>query len=249
MIKSPFLLNVRAKDSKRSSTLYPFSIPFIRSGNFNLEIKKPILIISGDNGVGKSTLLEIIASSCGFNISGGSKSHLYNGQKNDVKAILKNINFSWKIKVNNGFFMRADSFNQFAIYLDELAKFDRRSYKPYGGKSLNEQSHGESFLSLFENRFGTRGIYILDEPEAALSPQKILSFMVMINELSKTGDAQFIISTHSPMLMAMPDAQFIYIKDSELIEMDYKETEHFQITKSFLNNPERMLKYLLKDEN
>lgn len=248
MIASPFLSNIRVKNSKRSSTLYPFSIPFLRRGNINLKIKKPILIISGENGVGKSTLLEIIAGSCGFNINGGNRNHLYHEKQSDILNILKDIEFSWKLKINNGFFMRADRFNQFAIYLDELAKFDRRSYKPYGGKSLNEQSHGESFLSLFENRLGTRGIYILDEPEAALSPQNVLSFMVIINELAKTGNAQFIISTHSPMLMALPTAQFIYIRDNELIEMDYKETEHFQIYKSFYDNPDRMLKHLFEEE-
>lgn len=153
----------------------------------------------------------------------------------------------WKIRVSDGFFMRADSFVQFTNYMDkQLEEFGGRAF--YGGKLLNEQSHGESFLSLFENRFKKRGIYILDEPEAALSPQRILSFMTVIKDLADTENAQFIISTHSPMLMALPDSQFIYITGNKMKEMDYKDTEHYRITKSFLDSPERYFKYLFDEQ-
>lgn len=250
MITSPFLKNIKRKDiDYLSPTLYPYNVPIFKKKNLNIEIKKPILIISGDNGTGKSTLLESIACNCGFNINGGNKNHLYEGQVNDVDGIIDYLVFSWKIKINDGFFMRADSFAHFANYIDQQSNdYGSSAFSYYGGKSLNEQSHGESFLSLFQNRFTNQGIYILDEPEAALSPQRILSFMVIMKELADSGNAQFIISTHSPILMAMPDAQFLYISEDKINEMNYKDTEHYQVTKSFLDNPERMLKYLFENE-
>ena len=250
MTTSPFLVNIEMRETNFPNLMeYPYNIPIFKDKDFKLQIKKPILIISGDNGTGKSTLLEIIASSCDFNINGGNKNHLYSGQKNDVEKILNNLKFSWKFKVNDGFFMRSDSFLHFANYIDEQTQFvGNNAYAFYGGKSLNEQSHGESFLSLFENRFTKRGIYILDEPEAALSPQKILVFIAIIKELADSGNVQFIISTHSPMLMAIPNSQFIYITDNHLEEKSYRETEHFLITKSFLDNPERFFKHLFDNE-
>lgn len=254
--KAPFLLNIHKRESFDSESLskYPISLPIMN--NINISIDKPVFIISGDNGTGKSTLLEAIAHHCGFNIDGGNRNHIYKDNINEstlleLNQLTKYLEFTWKTKIGSGFFMRAESFINFAKYIDLQAKENGRrlAYYHYGGKSLNEQSHGESFLSLFNNRFGEPGIYILDEPEAALSPEKILSFMNIIHDMEKEGTAQFIISTHSPILMAYPNAQFMYIENGVITKTDYKSSQHYIITKSFLESPERYFKHMFSDED
>lgn len=190
--------------------------------------------------------MENIADTCGFNVSGGNKDHLYQDDKTfgDLNGILR---YTWTRKIHSGFFMRAESFQLFADYIDRQAEeFGERVFSYYGGKSLNAQSHGEAFLSLFKNRFHSSGMYILDEPEAALSPYKILSLMVILRDLSDTGHNQFIIATHSPVLMAYPYAQFLYIVDDQIIETAYEKTDHYQITRSFLEDPQRFFAYLFE---
>lgn len=140
--------------------------------------------------------------------------------------------------------MRAESFFNFASYIDELAIDDRRILGAYGGRSLHEQSHGESFLSLFNNQF-ENGIYILDEPEAALSPARILAFMAVINQLEKSGRAQFLIATHSPMLICYPGSTIYQFDENGVGETTYENTEHFILTKSFLDNPQSYLRHLM----
>ena len=153
-------------------------------------------------------------------------------------------------KTSRWFFFRAESFFNIANYIDILAKTGgdgEKAYASYGGKSLHEQSHGESFLAFFNNRLGSNGFFILDEPEAALSPQRQLSLLVIINELCKKSHAQFIIATHSPILLAYPNAT-IYSCDSGTLEkIEYKNTQHYQITKRFLDNPEHFIKQLFED--
>jgi len=149
----------------------------------------------------------------------------------------------------DGFFLRAESFYNAASYIDELDRipaFAPPLINSYGGVSLHNQSHGESFMSLLENRFGKNGIYILDEPEAALSPRRIMRLIVIMNELVK-GGSQFIISTHSPILMSFPGADIYQLTEEAIEKVSYKETEHFNLTKRFLNNPEHMLKILLDE--
>ena len=119
-------------------------------------------------------------------------------------------------------------------------------FNPSGGKSLHRQSHGESFLSLFQNRLRSRGLFILDEPEAALSPNRQLAFLRILHDLDAAGQAQVIMATHSPILMACPGAQFLYIADGAIREVAYHETEHFKTMKSFLADPDRYLKHLLE---
>ncbi|GGH24034.1 AAA family ATPase [Mucilaginibacter phyllosphaerae] len=140
--------------------------------------------------------------------------------------------------------MRAESFFNFASYIDELATDDSRILKAYGGRSLHQQSHGESFLALFNNQFDT-GIYILDEPEAALSPSRILAFLTVIHNLVQNGRAQFLIATHSPMLICYPGAAIYQFDEDGVHETTYQETEHFTLTKSFLDNPQLYLRHLL----
>jgi len=141
--------------------------------------------------------------------------------------------------------MRAESFFNFADYIDELAKDDGRILDAYGGKSLHAQSHGESFLSLFINQFD-RGIYILDEPEAALSPNRLMTFMSIINQLECSEKAQFLIATHSPMLLCYPGADIFSFTEDGLEKVSYEETQHYQLTRSFLENPESYFRHLFQ---
>jgi predicted ATPase len=147
---------------------------------------------------------------------------------------------TWKPKVTEGFFMRAESFYNFASYLDEVSDL-----RAYGGKSLHQQSHGESFLALFNHRF-EQGLYILDEPEAALSPQRQLTFLKIIHDLSEPGHAQFIIATHSPIILSYPGATLFDLDGESIRPIEYRETNHFLITRDFLNAPERFFKHLFR---
>lgn len=233
------------RDEITTFSKYPFSIPTIR--NFHeIEINNPITFFVGENGTGKSTLLEAIADKCGFNTAGGSRNHLYQVHASE-SALADFIRLSWLPKVSNGFFLRAESFYQFASHIDELASEYPIVYEGYGGTSLHEQSHGESFLSLFTNHFKGKSIYLLDEPEAALSPQRQLAFMKIIHDLISTENCQFIITTHSPILLGYPGATIYSFDDGEIHEIDYEMTDHYQITKYFLQNREKFLKDLLDD--
>jgi predicted ATPase len=170
---------------------YPFTIPLF-SQEFHYDFRSTVTLFVGENGSGKSTLLEAIASKCDFHAGGGGRNQRYHHHQSE-SPLADALRLSWSPKVTEGFFLRAESFYNFATYFDEIAQDDLRIYDRYGGKSLHEQSHGESFLSLFVHRF-TRGLFILDEPEAALSPQRQLAFMRIIHQLTATGRAQFIIA-------------------------------------------------------
>ncbi|MFC5452947.1 AAA family ATPase [Paenibacillus aestuarii] len=222
---------------------YPFHIPAIRQLD-RLRLEKRVTFFVGENGSGKSTLLEAIAYQCGFHTGGGGRNNSYELDASE-SHLGQFIRLSWKPKVSNGFFLRAESFYQFASHIDELAKEDLRIYDYYGGKSLHHQSHGESFLSLFKNRFGRPGLYLLDEPEAALSPTRQLSFLSLIHELQKS--AQLIIATHSPILLGYPDADIIHFDDQPLARIRYEDTDHYQITRRFLENRQMFLRELMAD--
>jgi predicted ATPase len=200
--------------------------------------RSKVTFFVGENGSGKSTLLEALAECCGFNPEGGNRDH-HRAVFADRSALAQALRLSWLPRVAEGFFMRAESFYNFATYIQEVSDL-----RAYGGKSLHEQSHGESFISLFANRF-EQGIYILDEPEAALSPQRQLSFLKIIHDLTTPGHAQFLIATHSPILLSYPGAVLFDLDGDTIREIDYRETKHFLITRDFLNSPERFFKHLL----
>lgn len=211
-----------------------------------LELTKPVTIFVGENGVGKSTLIEGLAVAMGFNAEGGSVNFSFS-TKESHSNLHEYITVSrgWR-KHKDGFFLRAESFYNVASNIDDL---DNGSgglpiILSYGGVSLHEQSHGESFMALVENRFSGNGLYILDEPEAALSPMRLMELICYIKKLVY-NNSQFIISTHSPILMTFPDAEVIEITQEEIKSVDYKETEHFLITKRFMDSPEQMIKNLL----
>lgn len=227
---------------------HPFNIKSFKSG-ISLRLESNVTFFVGENGSGKSTLLEAIAEKVGFSLRGGNKNHNLNTGHNFSgyeSPLAANLNLGWTPrKISEGFFMRAESFFNFASLIDELAEDDSRILHAYGGKSLHHQSHGESFLSLFKNQFEA-GIYLLDEPEAALSPSRILAFMAVISELENSGRAQFIIATHSPILMCYPGASLYQFDEDGIQETIPEDTEHFQLTKSFLENPTVFLRHLLE---
>ncbi|MGF7049878.1 putative ATPase [Paenibacillus sp. DS2015] len=217
---------------------YPFSIPTIQSMDV-MKFTSNVTFFVGENGSGKSTLLEAIAYQCGFNTAGGGRNNNYNLEASG-SALGDHIRLAWLPKITNGFFMRAESYYNFATHIDDV-----NAQSSYGGRSLHEQSHGESFLSLFVNRFSGKGIYLLDEPEAALSPSRQLAFLRVLYDLQDTS--QFIIATHSPIILGFPDAQILSFDHSPICGIQYEETEHYQITRRFLENKKRYLNELFDD--
>ena len=234
---SPFLHQVASVATAVDRTAHPFDIPAFSHG-IDITLRSKVTFFVGENGSGKSTLLEAIAECCGFSAEGGSRDHRRE-QFADRSPLAQAIRLSWLPKVTEGFFMRAESFYNFATYIEQVSDMRR-----YGGKPLHEQSHGESFISLFANRF-EQGIYILDEPEAALSPQRQLTFLRIIHDLATPGHGQFLIATHSPILLAYPGAELFDLDGDRIRPTTYAETKHFLITRDFLNAPERFFKHLL----
>jgi predicted ATPase len=247
----PYLVEIRLdKEKIKNWEKYPFSIPVIRSLH-KITLKSNLCFFVGENGSGKSTLLEAIAQNYGFGKEGGSKNISFQTTKQGSNTDLETaIKLSWSRKILSGYFFRAESFFNIASYLDELKKEygGSATYEAYGGTSLHEKSHGEAFISLFENRFSHGGFFILDEPEAALSPQRQLRFLVILHELLKLPNTQLIIATHSPILLACPDAQILNFDSGTIKEVNYKETEAYQILYTFMKNTEKYLERLFKAE-
>lgn len=234
---APFLRSIALREDKRGDG-YPFSVPLFEPG-FALNFTHPVTIIMGTNGSGKSTLLEAIAGLCGFAQLGGSRNHAVSS--NDSRHALANaFRPSWKPKVSDGFFVRAETLYKFIDSLNDIAETSGQhgaTYAAYGGQ-LEQRSHGEAFLQLFEHQLQRRGVFILDEPEAALSPARQLDFMRLLQKSESVGQAQFIIATHSPLLMAYPGATLLEIESSRLVERNFKATEHFRLLRDFYANPD-----------
>ena len=222
------------------------TVPAIRNLG-RLKISPGVTFIIGENGSGKSTLIEGIAVAMGFNPEGGTKNFSFATREShsDLHRYLR-IARTPK-RQSDGFFLRAESFFNVATNIEEL---DSEGLGPpviqsYGGSSLHEQSHGESFLALVLERFSGSGLYILDEPESALSPTRQLTVLARMKQLLDMN-SQFIIATHSPILMAYPGAIIYSMTESGPQRIEYKQTEHYEITKAFLENPERMLRELFR---
>ena len=241
----PFLKTISTVPGDAATITYPYTIPFIAKG-FQLELHSDVTIFVGENGSGKSTLLEAIASKCEFHMAGGGRNQRYDHHQSE-SPFAESLRLSWFPKITEGFFLRAESFYNFATYVDHIASDDAMMLDAYGGKSLHHQSHGESFLSLFANRF-KRGLFILDEPEAALSPQRQLVFMRIMHQLTQSGRAQFIIATHSPMLLCYPGAEVISTDGDTLSVVDYQDTEHIRLARDFLAKPEQYFRQLCAEE-
>lgn len=241
-MKVPFLREISLK-AEPPETAYWKEIPALQ--NLHVHFPSRVTFLVGENGTGKSTLLEAIAVACGFHPSGGSRNNVYDFQPTE-SDLSENLKLVWNFKVNRGFFLRAESFYNFASHIDELRKIPKAgvgAYDPYGGKSLHHQSHGESFISLFRNRL-THGIFLFDEPEAALSPRRQLECLTLLREREKSGDCQFIIATHSPILLSYPGATLYHFGKEGIHKKEYKDTEHYTITRDFLNAPEKFYEHL-----
>jgi predicted ATPase len=238
-----YLLGIKY-DGLGDERYYPYNIPAVRHLKKvgKLDFSMPVTFFVGENGTGKSTLLEAIAIALGFNPEGGSRDHLFS-TRDTHSELSEHISIIKQFHPKDGYFLRAESFYNNASYLDDNSNMNR-----YGGVSFHEQSHGESFFSLIENRFEGNGIYLLDEPEAALSPQRLMSLIILIDRIVKKN-SQFIIATHSPIVMAYPNSEIMQFTDEGMRKVAYRETDHYQITKQFIDRPEQMIKYLLSEED
>lgn len=218
--------------------IYPFNIPAIRALD-SLEFHADVTFLVGENGSGKSTLIEAIALKMGFGAEGGTR-NLQFSTTESTSNLHQYLYLQRSLKPpSDYYFLRAESFYNVATYMEETGYL-----RGYGGKSLHAQSHGESFMATLTLKLQGHGFYILDEPEAALSPSRQLAALVAIHDLVER-DSQFIIATHSPILMAYPNAKILLLSETGIEEVAYRETEHYRVTKSFLDDPERMIQLLL----
>lgn len=243
----PYLLHLElVRDRIPDAATYPYTLPAIR-GLTTLPFHPKVTFLVGENGSGKSTLLEAVAVACGLNPEGGSRNFRFS-----TRASHSRLDEAIRLARTpalppDSYFLRAESYFNVATEIEQLdtdppdATFIPPKLTPaYGGKSLHEQSHGESFFALFRHRFRGRGLYLLDEPEAALSPTRQLQFLAILHEYVRKG-GQFVIATHSPIIMAYPDARIYHLGGDGIREVAYTDTEHFLITRRFLGNPQRSL--------
>lgn len=249
---------------------YPFSLAWL-AGLDRIEFRRPVTILTGDNGTGKSTLLEALAAAVG-SVTVGAESVETDPSLEPARRLARTMRLSWSVRTRKGFFLRSEDFLNFARKIAQIRADMQRSLaeaeeeyrdrsafarsqaaapyrksiaelERYYGEDLDARSHGESFLRLFQSRFGPGGLYLLDEPETPLSPTKQLAFLSMLKEMTEQG-SQFVIATHSPILMAFPDADLLSFDHAPIRRVTYDELEHVQLMRAFLENPGRFLRHL-----
>ena len=238
---------VLRRDRVPDFSRYPFALPAVVDLD-RLPFDRPVTFFVGENGSGKSTLLEAIAVALGFNAEGGSRHFRFatRASHSDLHGYLRLVRSA--LRPRDGFFFRAESYYNLATDIEQLDAVPApapRIAEAYGPRALHAQSHGESFLALVMNRFRGHGLYLLDEPEAALSPQRQLSLLSRLHELVQTG-AQFIIATHSPILLAYPAATIYQFGSHAPRTIRYEDTEHFRVTHDFLTRYPAMLQILMR---
>ena len=218
---------------------YPFNLALFQKTK-NIPFPSPVTFFIGENGTGKTTLLEALAHKCGIHIWRDPIKTRFevNPLEEDLYRFIK---VQWTNGIVPGSFFGSDVFRDFARYLDEWAVADPRILDYFGGKSLITQSHGQSLMSLFRARYRIKGLYLMDEPETALSPKSQLELLKVINDMGQAGHAQFIIATHSPILLASPGACIYSFNDSLLKRVEYEDTDYYKIYKDFLGNREKYL--------
>jgi len=215
-----------------------------------LAFHPKVTFLVGENGSGKSTLLEAIAVACDLNPEGGSRNFNFTTRASH-SPLDECVRLSKSTAQQaDSYFLRAESYFNVASEIEKLDKYERPEFQSpkiidaYGKTSLHEQSHGESFFALFKHRFGDNGLYLMDEPEAALSPQRQLEFLALLHDYVGRG-GQFVIATHSPIIMAYPDACIYKLDGTGIREVPYEETEHYRVTHAFLNNRKESLEVLM----
>ncbi len=218
---------------------YPFCLPILQNTR-QIILENPVTLFVGENGTGKSTLLEAIAIACGVHIWRNSERSRpeYNPYEDKLH---QHISVEWENGRVTGSFFSSKIFQYFAEVLDEWAAADRGQLNYFGGKSLTTQSHGQSLMSFFRSRYQIKGIYLLDEPETALSPKSQIELLTLIRNMIDDGHAQFIIATHSPILLACPCATIYSFDQCPVSPVNYEETDHYQLYKGFLENREKYL--------
>jgi predicted ATPase len=260
-LRAPYLKNISLLPERVNRAMFPFNTLKFLSDEFEMSFDRPITLFVGENGSGKSTLLEGIASLSGFHSYGGSQHHQiyrrarHNDEEDDEltdddqelepagRMLAKALRPSWLPRVSNGYFFRAESFFNVASYLQDI----NRRHIP---SRLLQQSHGESFLELFKDRLGggRPSMYLLDEPEAALSPARQLVFVCLMRRWEEEGNVQAIIATHAPILMAYPGARILEFRRGRIRDVAFEETEHFQVMRSFFSDPRGYLEGIIAGE-
>ena len=247
MEQSLYLSEIRLKGQPGEA--YLTRIPAVRHlmETGRIAFQKPVTFLVGENGAGKSTLLEAIAVACGFNPEGGTRNMHFSTVAGAHSSLHENLLAVRRRYPKDGYFLRAESFFNVASHidgLDEEPAFSPPVIDSYGGVSLHKKSHGESFLALVQNRFGGRGLYLLDEPEAALSPMRMMTLISEMHRLVQ-ADSQFVIATHSPILMLYPDADVLELSEEGVRRVQARDTEHYRVTRRFLENPKSVFEALL----
>lgn len=237
-VKDHMFIRSVSIDESIDSAIYPFNIPSVCHLN-EVSFDQPVTFLVGENGSGKSTIIEAIAVAAGYNAEGGTRNMSF-ATRNTTSNLGDNIRLIKGVKSpRTGYFLRAESFYNVASNVEKLDDGPGGALigPTYGEVPLHSQSHGESFLALINNRFGSNGLYILDEPEAALSPERQLSLLLQMKRFVTQG-SQFIVATHSPILLAYPGATIYELSANGISETQYKETRHYTFMLDFLNNHE-----------
>jgi predicted ATPase len=242
----PYLKRIWLDETKvGDAAAYPFCLPFLRK-DFSLDFDRAITVIVGENGTGKSTLLEGIAALAGYDEAGGGKGYRPVDHSDALEvmggSLSKALRASWLPKITSGWFFRAESFFSVARYLDDAARTS-------GGAPPDflSHSHGEGFLRFFEERCQRQGIFIFDEPESALSPSRQIEFLKLLQRMDQSNVCQVIMATHSPMLMAYPEARLLRMSKHGLEPTTVEQTDHYRLMREFCANPASFVEDKMKD--
>lgn len=246
-LPAPYLKRLSVKQDALGKG-YPFDLPWL-DPDFEMAFGQPVTIIVGENGTGKSTLIEAIAALSGYDEAGGGKGYraVDHAAALDVSGarLADALRAAWLPKITNGWFFKAESFFSVARYLDKAAQED-----PFGGPPPDflSHSHGEGFMRVFAERMGRQGIYFMDEPESALSPKRQLGLLRLLHRIQESASAQVILATHSPILMALPGADLFEITKGGLAPVDFRETRHFRLYQDFITDPLGFVEEALADD-